>query len=485
MTPRPGTVITTTGPVTGTGDGAVFAWKGIPYAAPPIGDLRWRPPQPAACWTEERMTTSFGPQCPQRDDDGNPVGDEDCLTVNVWAPTAASDAPVLFFIHGGGNTGGTASDPLYDGAALATATGAVVVTVEYRLGALGFYASPDLDAEQPEHISGNYGFLDQIAALTWVRDNIAGFGGAPGRVLVFGESAGGQDTLVHVSSPRSSGLFAAALVESGGSYRLTLAQAEQSMVELSDAVGCAPATAACMRAVPAATLAAVPSSEGPLSQGMRYGPNIDGVVIPMAVPDAIAAGAHNAVPFAIGTNADETSRMVRDVQDVMAYENEVHSLYGPAANALLALYPASDYDTPKKALIRLTTDVTWTCPARRLARSVNDHQTPPVFRYYFTWVGPGPGGAMVGATHGLEIPFVFGTFSALGYTPSAQDRALSAAMQGYWFRFIATGDPNGAGALPWPTYDSATDPYLRFDRTMAADAGLATEKCDAIDSLAP
>jgi len=481
---RPGTVITTTGPVTGTsddGDG-VFAWKGIPYAAPPVGELRWRPPQPAPCWSDELVTTAFGPQCPQIDDaTGAVVGDESCLTVNVWARDGASGAPVLVFVHGGGNTNGSAFEKgFYDGHAIAAATGAVVVTMQYRLGALGFYASAELDAERAEGVSGNYGILDQIAALAWVRDNVAGFGGAPEKVLLFGESAGGQDTLVHVASPLSKGLFQAAIVESGGSYRTTLAQHEQAMIGLSDAVGCAPATAACMRAVPAATLAGVPSAVGPLSTGMQYTPNIDGYVLAESVPDTIAHGGHAAVPLILGTNADETSRMVPKVTTDEDYQAAVRAQYGAAANALLGLYPSASFASPQQALVRMTTDITWTCPARRLVRSASEHQTAPVYRYHFEWTAPGPGGASVGATHGIEIPFVFGTFSALGgFTPSADDRALSAAMQGYWTQLAAGGSLDAT----WPRYDSGTDPYLRLDRTIVVDAGLATSQCDALDAL--
>jgi len=484
---RPGTVLTTTGPVTGTSEGTVFAWKGIPYAAPPVGDHRWRPPAPAACWTDERMTTTFGMQCPQLDDSAQVVGDEDCLMLNVWAPTSASGAPVLVFVHGGGNTQGSASDPLYDGAKLATATGAVVVTLEYRLGALGFYASTELDAERTEHVSGNYGILDQIAALSWVQANIARFGGAPDHVLLFGESAGAQDTLVHVASPLSSGLFAAALAESGGSYRTTLAQHETAMLELSSAVGCATAALDCMRAVPAATLAAVPSAVGPLASGMQYVPAIDGYLLVDTVPNVIALGAHNKVPLVIGTNGDETSRMVPRVTSEAEYETAVRALYGQATDALLAIYPASSFPSPQKALIRMTTDLTWTCPTRRLARVASEHQTAPVFRYHFTWTAPGVGGAAVGATHGLELPFVFATFAAIapGFVPTAEDTALSAALQGYWARLAATGDPNGASAVIWPLYDTATDPFLGLDRTIAAGAGLASDECDALEALIP
>ena len=485
---HPGTVITTTGPVTGSAEGSVLSWKGIPYAAPPIGDLRWRPPVAASCWTTERVTTTFGAVCPQLTDAGEVEGNEDCLTLNVWAPSAATSAPVMVFIHGGGNIQGAGSDPTYDGAALAMKTGAVVVTFDYRLGALGFFASSALDAERTEHVSGNYGILDQIAALAWVKANITGFGGAPDRVLLFGESAGAQDTLIHVASPLSTGLFAAALVESGGSYHTTLAENETAMQAVIDAVDCtsAPSVPGCMRAVPAATLAAIPSAGGPLGHGMRYVPSIDGYLLADTVPNLIAQGHHNHVPLVIGSNADETSRMVPRVTTAAEYQAAVQQQYGAPAAALLQLYPASAYATPQKALIRLTTDVTWTCPTRRLARSASAHQAEPVFRYHFTWTAPGASGAAVGATHGIELPFVFGNFAVFtGFTPSAGDLALSTAMGGYWSRLAATGEPSGGTTPLWPHYDAASDSYLELGPAITARAGLATTQCDALDALNP
>ncbi len=485
VAPRPGTVITATGAVTGMHTGTTYAYLGIPYAAPPTGALRWQPPAPAACWTDERPATAYGPMCLQRSDDGTTViGDEDCLTLNVWSPDGAANAPVMVFIHGGGNTGGSASDAFYDGAALAEHAGAVVVTLEYRLGALGFYASAALDAERAEHVSGNYGILDQIAALRWVQTNIAAFGGAPDQVMLFGESAGAQDTLIHVASPLSAGLFARAAAESGGAYRTSLADNETAMAMVTSTVGCAGAAdeLACMRAVPAADLAAIPSAEGPLAMGMRYVPSIDGYVLPDTVPNMLAAGTHNHVPLVIGTNAQETSRMVAHVSTEAEYRAAVTAQYGATAAAvLLDLYPASDYASPQQALIAVTTDVTWTCPIRRLARSAADHQTEPVYRYHFSWHAPGAGGTAIGATHGLELAFVFRSFAAFSYTPSASDLALADAIEGYWGRFAATGDP--AGTPPWPRYDSASDPYLELDTTVTTGTGLESEKCDALDAL--
>jgi para-nitrobenzyl esterase len=481
-------VITASGPVTGSLDGSVYAWKGIPYAAPPIGDLRWKPPVAPACWTDEKVTTAFGPVCPQLDDSGQVTGDEDCLTLNVWAPTGATAAPVLVFIHGGGNTAGSASDAIHDGAQLAAQTGAVVVSFEYRLGALGFFANPALDAESSAHVSGNYGILDQIAVLSWVQANIAGFGGARDHVMLFGESAGAQDTLVHVASPLSKGLFASALVESGGSYRSTLADNENAMQTVVDAVGCTNATSTvdCMRGVPATMLASVASAITPLQPGLHYTPSIDGYVLADTVPNTIAAGAHNHVPLVLGTNADETSRMVPKVTTATEYAAALVTLYGQqGGSALLQLYPASSFPSPQQALVRATTDVTWTCPIRRLARAAADHQSEPVYRYHFSWRLPGAAGAAIGATHGLELPFVFRTFSALNYTPTASDLALSDSIEGYWNRLAATGDPNDATALAWPRYVSASDPYLELNTAITTGTGLAAAQCDALDALTP
>jgi para-nitrobenzyl esterase len=498
--PRPGTVLTDRGAVTGEqrSDLGVWAYRGIPYAAPPVGDLRFRPPEPHACWPDELAATTLGPACPQPDKSGNVIGHEDCLTLNVWAPSGASDAPVLVFIHGGGNTQGTASDPLYDGAALAARTSAVVVTLDYRLGALGFLAHQSLNAESARGVSGNYGILDQIAALRWVQANIAGFGGSPQRVLLFGESAGGVDTLIHVVSPLSKGLFAAAAVESGGVEKTTLAQGITATQPVVDGVGCTDASdvAACLRSKPAEQMVgAVATSVGPLDKtGLHYKPVIDGYVLEDSSLNVIAGGRHNHVPVILGTNADETSRMVPTVSTDAEYQAAVTSLYGPTLGAMaLTHYPASAYSSPRQALIALTTDVLWTCPIRRVARALASGQSEPVYRYHFGWAAPGAAGALVGATHGLELAFVFGSFGAVGngggtaFTPTAADLSLSETVQDYWGRLAAHGDPNGGSAPLWPRYDAATDPYLELDTApMTASAtGLATTNCDFLDTLVP
>jgi para-nitrobenzyl esterase len=328
-TPDPGSfgedsalvVTTASGPVRGTREGASRAWKGIPYAAPPLGSLRFRAPQPPAAWSEVRDATAFGSGCVATSVDlqsgGNQVigGDEDCLTLNVWAPSQppAAPAPVLVFIHGGFYQQGSSADtfgdvPSYDGAYLTSHQPVVVVTINYRLGALGFLASAALAAADPDHRAGNYGLLDQIAALRWVSANIAAFGGDPARFLVFGQSAGGLSVCNLLASPLAAGLFSRALIESGGCYAYPRATALLVGARVVRAVGCQGAAdvPACLRAVPAALVA---TAVAPYSWAYEFAPSVDPGVLeqPMAV---LAAGRSNPVPVVIGTNANELGSMM-------------------------------------------------------------------------------------------------------------------------------------------------------------------------------
>lgn len=486
---EPGVVATSSGAVRGVKQGDVYRWLGVRFAAPPLGGLRWRPPEPATCAPGVRDASAFGPSCPQLQGDGGYVGDEDCLTLNVFAKAGVTNAPVLFWIHGGGNTNGGSSLGYYDGQHLAALKDVVVVTTNYRLGALGFFTHAQLNAESDAGVSGNYGILDQQAALRWVRDNVRAFGGDPARVMVFGESAGGQNTLLHLGAPGSKGLFSAAIIESGGLYSVTLAD---SMRELEPVVGFSGCSGesdvlACLRGKSAEVLARVPAEAGPLSRGMHYRPAIDGVHLPAHTLDLIEQGRHNAVPVVIGTNADETSRMVARVSTAAEYEAAVRQLYGALANAVLAQYPASRFPSPQRALIAVTTDATWTCPARRIARALSASQTQPVFRYFFTWRSPGVAGSLVGATHGLEIPFVFRTFEAFsaGFMPDAAALALADATQGYWTRLAAAGDVNGGSDPVWPRFPAGGDVALELGAPLAVLNGVRTADCDFIDGLVP
>jgi para-nitrobenzyl esterase len=485
-------VLTDAGAVQGMADGGVQAFEGIPYAAPPLGDLRFRPPAPHACWSDTLQATAFGNECPQIDVNDKVVGDEDCLTLNIWTPntTPSAPLPVLFFIHGGGNTQGASSSPLYDGSYIAAHGPAVVVTINYRLGVFGFLAAPALDAASAQGVSGNYGILDQIAALQWTQRNIAAFGGDPSRVLLFGESAGATDTCVLLASPLASGLFSRALMESGGCNQRTLADSEQTDAAVVQSVGCDTASdvAACLRALPAATLVQarkVPVDVANLG-GLAYGPNVDGYVLPGEPLALIGAGTFNQVPFVVGSNADETAGLAPPpIADAAAYETALTKMYGATiAQAVLQEYPASAYPTPRQAYIAATTDADFVCPSRDYARAAATGGSAPVYRYFFTHALDHGVGKALGAFHGLELAFVFHTLGAsAGYSASADEQALADAIVGYWTRFAATGDPNGAGATPWPIYDTASDTYVQLDTTISAGQGVRTTNCDFWDYL--
>lgn len=499
VTPRPGTVITDRGAVTGVAAGTTWAFKGIPYAAPPTGELRWRPPADAACWEGELDASAFGEACPQLDADGKYVGSEDCLTANVWTPQDLAEGeqlPVLFYIHGGGNTQGSAHEQansgvlLYDGQSLVEHTRTVVVTIQYRLGAAAWFTHAGLAAESEHGVSGNYGTLDQIAALEWVQRNIAAFGGDPARVLVFGESAGAVNTCLMLTSPLARGLFSAALMESGACVAHTQETVETFGAELVNAAGCGadPDPIACMRALSSEALTlAIPSIVDVAGKQDDYQPHVDGYVIPDAPLALLSSGQHNHVPFLIGANAQETGAFVPQMSDT-EYTQAVYALAGSQSlgDAILAEYPLTDYPTPRDAYVALTSDVKFICQARAAARAAAAGQTEPVYRYHFTHAieNAGPTAAALGAFHGLEVIFVFHHADQVpNYTATAGELALADAMSSYWARFGATGDPNGDGAVAWPRYDAAADSYLQLDNTIQADAGVRTEQCDFWDSL--
>jgi len=494
VTPKPGTVVTDRGPVTGVEAGATWSFRNVPYAAPPVGDLRWKAPREHACWQDDLDASKFGNACPQIDAKTmSVVGDEDCLALNVWAPKDADKSAVLFFVHGGGNTQGSAvqatadGSVFYDGQALAEATGNVVVTINYRLGALGFVAHPELTAESDEGSSGNYGNQDQIAALRWVHDNIASFGGDPEHVLLFGESAGALDTCILLTSPLAKGLFSAALMESGGCVAKTKADAEAFGAKLVQAAGCPAGDFACMRDLPAsAVVKAIVELPDVAGKQSDYQPSIDGYVVTGDPLEVIAAGGHNHVPFVIGSNSEETGQVIAPMTEA-EYEAKVHGTFGVAlGDQVLAKYPAAAYPTPRDAYVAVSSDAKFICTARKVARAVSKTQTEPVYRYFFTQpLENAPKLAPLGAFHGLELVFVFGHLTTGGYPPSAGDKALSTAIMGYWGRIAATGKPDGDGSVAWPTYDAATDPYLQLAIDIAADEGVRTEQCDFWDSVIP
>lgn len=497
-TPTSGTIVRTAhGPIEGSASAGGLAFRGVRYAAPPLGDLRLRPPAAPACAPAVQPALAHGPICPQivKSPQGlitDVLGDEDCLSLSVWTPASGPGArPVLVFVHGGGNSVGAGSDELYDGAALSAAQDVVVVTFNYRLGALGFLTHPRLADESADLVSGNYGLLDQIAALRWVRANIAEFGGDPDRVLLFGESAGAVDTCALLHAPAAAGLYHAAIVQSGACRERSLATYTDEMSShLVAQADCADAAdvPACLRAIAADDFVQLQPDGYPqvaaLSQG--WGPHVDGVVLPTDGLTALAEGSHNHVPIIVGNNAAETANAVPDLS-AMQYTGLVQQMFGPLADQVLARYPLADYPDGKAALVALTSDVKFVCNARRTARAADAGQPHPVYRYVFAYddykAAPGNEPA---AFHGLELVYIFGNFDAVlsgpfEYEPTATDLQLRDSLQAAWAAFAATGDPSAADTQ-WPAY-GPDDPHVVLDVPTSLGNGVRTEYCDFWDDL--
>ena len=493
----PMTVATTRGLVSGQTSGATVSFLGIPYAEPPIGARRWQAPAEHACWEGVRPGNQYGNECPQKNAVTSAIeGNEDCLFANVWTPAlprpGAAGRPVLFFIHGGANVVGSSNQNtglgnLYDGAGLATREDAVVVTINYRLGELGFLAHPALDAENSQGISGNYAILDIVQALHWVQDNIAAFGGDPARVLVFGESAGAINTCMMMTTPLAAGLFSSALMESGWCPAVPKANAEQSGQTFVQQLGCATGdVAGCLRTKSTTdVMNASPGFADITHSSAMPVAVIDGVVFPDAPERLLAMGQHAKVPFAIGSNRDEEAIFISSpVATCTDYENDVRTGFGTVANQVLAHYPCTSYATPKAAEVAVLTDAVFTCAARRVARAIAATQSQPVYRYYYTHVSGGLQ-ASYGAYHSAELAYVFGTFGSQGYLASPADQALSGHIEDYWGRLARAGDPNaGSSTLAWPT-QSASDTVVVLDEPLATTTNPEGAQCDFWDSLSP
>lgn len=447
-------------------DKTIRIFEGIPFAAPPIGKLRWRPPQPVAPWTGVRKATSFGARCMQgrlfknmvfRD----PGPSEDCLYLNVWTPANSAHAhlPVMVWIFGGGFQAGSASEPRQDGTALAR-KGVVVVSMNYRLGIFGFFSDPELTKESPHHASGNYGLLDQVAALRWVQKNIAAFGGDPANVTIFGESAGSISVSALMASPVSRGLFKQAIGESGGVFEWThpmepLAQSEQIGAAFAKSVG-AP-TLSALRAMPAGKILQAALRE----KGLPFWPNVDGYFFPESPWTIYAAGKQAHIPLLAGWNADEhrSSQFFGHLKPTKAnYLARVHADFGPNASSVLKLFPAN---TPAEIEISahdLASAQFITYSAWKWLNMQVETGDAPVYAYHFEQTPPTePGRKSRGVHHGSDIQFVFGTLDSQNLAWTANDRKMSRIMSSYWTNFAKTGNPNGPGLPKWPRYDQKTN----------------------------
>jgi len=431
----------------------VRVYKGIPFAAPPVGDLRWKAPKAAPGWTGVRKADQFGAACMQTPyaenspyhEAAEPVS-EDCLYLNVWTAAKSSKErrPVMVWIYGGALTRGSGSLPVYDGGNLAQ-KGVVVVTVNYRLGLFGFFAHPELTKESDRNASGNYGFLDQISGLEWVQKNIANFGGDPKRVTIFGESAGSWSVNVLTASPLAKGLFQRAIGESGAEFAplRTLDEAEQGGVRFAKSAGAE--SLAALRAKPAAELLKI--------GGAASGPIVDGWFLPKDVRSIYAEGKQNDVALLIGSNADEGTAFVTGNIRADGFRAAAKSRLGDQADAYLKIYPADSDDAAKKSSADAMRDQIFGWEMRTWARMQNKTGKSKVYLYYFSKVPPGEFGAKLGAYHASEIAYVFENLR--GGTPI--DKKLSDEMSSYWVNFAAAGDPNGKALPKWPVYLEKTD----------------------------
>jgi para-nitrobenzyl esterase len=511
-------VTTDAGVVAGTASGQTCIYKGIPFAASTAGDMRWRSPASATPWSGVRSATAFGNVCPQLSGT-NVIGDEDCLNLNIWAPQSDGPLAVMVYMHGGGNRANSnrsAAGISSDGQYIAEHGPAIVVTINYRLGALGWLAHPALDAASPSGTSGNYGIMDQVAALQWMQRNIAAFGGDPARVLLFGESSGAQDSWVLLASPFGRGLFTNMLTESAGPanfYQSSLADYEAEIgIPAVTAIGCGTAldVVACLRATPAGVLIRKAPGTGTLKHGgSTYQPAVDGYILPDTVFEVVREGRHNHVPVVLGSNTAEASHpaftglMAVATEDAyVAAISDLFSDYGQSViDQVLALYPTASYASPRAAYVDAATDYRWTCPNRRMANALSKSQNEPVFRYLFSHPVPTGPAVSLGAFHTEELMWVFHTFASQvsgAFVPSADELALSDRMIGYWTRFAATQDPNSETAVHWPVYgknadnsggdnvffdsgaqgDLRKDTYLQLDTTIIEGAGYHANVCE-------
>jgi para-nitrobenzyl esterase len=474
-------VKTHSGEIEGKLDGPVHAFLGIPYAKPPVGDLRWKPPVPADRWSGVRQATDFGPHCMQGPVYGDMKfrdsgGSEDCLTLNVWLPASHSGKlPVMVWIYGGGFVAGTTSEMRQDGTNLAK-HGVIVVSMNYRLGVFGFFTHPELVKESGHNSAGNYGFLDQLEALKWVHENIAAFGGDPANVTIFGESAGSFSVSAQMASPLAKGLFQKAIGESGAAFysggmkfEPVSVRADKDAKIMSDKLGVH--TLAELRALPAEKLLA--EFGPPKSPGFDFGPDTDGYFLPESVPAIFAAGRQNDVPLLAGWNHDEGSyEVVFNPQKPTAetMKANAHKDFGDKADEFLKLYPTDDQHLMRSAMDfagdRFIAFSTW---AWMEAQSKTGKQ--PIYRFRFD-LGPpsNPPAPKLGAFHSAEIEYVFGQLDSKKDVPWLQEhRTLSEIMQRYWTNFARTGDPNGAGLPRWPMYISTDGwPVMYLDAQPAA-----------------
>ncbi len=482
------------GPVRGKAEGSVRVFLGIPYAAPPVASLRWKAPQEVASWTQVRKSDEFGPSCPQLNQQSDGRYSEDCLYLNVWTPAKGpgEKLPVMVWIHGGGFNFGSSSQPEYDSRNLA-GKGVVVVTLNYRLGPLGFLVHPLLSRESPEGTSGNYALLDQIVALKWVQRNIAAFGGNPDRVTIFGQSAGSRSVSLLMISPLSAGLFHGAIAQSGGPiigseylnpvFNGNMANVSEMGQKLASKLGCDGAAdiLAAMRSRSAEeVIKAADCKTGLFDEGLFFAPVFDGTVLPGNPFEAYSRGVQHDVPIIAGSTLNEGNVYLKDEKDLSLerYRFFLKSRFGENAGKAFGVFPASsDKDVPA-AIDRVVAVAANAEPARFVTGSM-ERKRSRGYLYQFIRLPETERARKLGVYHGVDLAYVFGNIKASdGYDDT--DMRLSAVMMDYWVNFARTGNPNGQGLPRWPPYENRSGLNLEFSDTIRINSDLYKKECDFI-----
>jgi para-nitrobenzyl esterase len=478
----------TGGIIEGTrGPGGVRVFKGIPFAAPPVADLRWRPPRPVKPWNGVKQAQAFAAAPVQSPALAAMLGapfnfSEDCLYLNVWtpAPNAYERLPVMVWIYGGAFTMGGTNAPLYNGARLAE-KGVIVVSVAYRVGPFGFLARPELSREG-EGVWGNYGLRDQIAGLRWVRDNIAAFGGDPSGVTIFGESAGGISVSMLAASPKAKGLFQRAISQSGGSFAPPRFASEggQNVPPLKVAEAEGERFLATLGAKDIAAARATPADALLKTGGRtRWWPVFDGDVLPGDQYELYRAGKFNDTPLLIGSNSDEGAMFARPGVTSESFVARIRDGFGAHAEQILAVYPYASTAEAVKAPKDIFRDSAFAWHTWAWARLQADKGTGKAYVYYFDHRTPH---SPDGSNHGAEIAYVFGNLGLRRQAPRAEDTATSDVMRAYWVNFARTGDPNGPGLPEWPAFTAAKQQVMHFDDGPAPRATPNIRQLEALDA---
>jgi len=488
------------------GGTAVRSYKGIPYAAPPVGDLRWKPPQPVKPWKGIRVANAFPAMCPQFVFFAG-MQSEDCLGLNVWTPArqGSEKLPVMVWIHGGGFILGASSQTAYDGEALA-AQGVVVVSINYRLGIFGFLAHPALSRESPQGVSGNYGMLDMVAALQWVQRNVGAFGGDPKNVTIFGESAGGTAVCMLMVVPQAQGLFQKVISESAAWMNNPISHLKESwygrisMEKFGETLGTDLVALRAKSTADILKLAGGPDMAGDRAdRGEAFMPVVDGVVIPDYPARLFADRKFHKVGLIAGTNADEGTLLggppVHDLAQLRKYAEKT---YGGQAQAMLAVYPAASDAEAYEAAQRASGDFTFLQGTRFVLRAASK-ENAKVYQYYFTRVSGIGRRIKWGSYHASEVPYVFGILpdSVYGTGPSPfgdfsvdadsytdQDTKISKAMSGAWLRFAKSGNPNGPGLPVWPAFNTDKEVYMEFGDRITTATALRKKQLDFMTEFA-